>query len=247
LEYLYGVSPLRAYFESVRGINVGKEQSTKQAKNGGTFGFVSPKNKEDQLDKPQKDQLKQRMIDGYSSNDSISRIFPSSISLDWTPVGLSSTDLQLLEYVGASEEDIYRAYHWPLQFHNQKASTSNNQATAVKQGIYDAVAPLCDIFGEALTVFLAEGFGVDVIEFDYTQLPEMAVNMKDVAAYLSALPKGVITYNEMRTILKYGEIDLPYMNEHYVDAGLTTLKRVFEDANTTAQVQQVNPPLAASA
>lgn len=246
MEYLYGVSPLRAYFESVRGIKVGKQQSSKQAKNGGTFGFVSPKNKEDQLDKPQKTDLKDRMVDGYNSNDPISRIFPSSISLDWTPVGLSSADLQLLEYVSASEEDIYRAYHWPLQFHNQKASTSNNQATAVKQGVYDAVAPVCDIFGEALTVFLAEGFGVDVIELDYTQLPEMAVNMKDVAVYLNSLPKGVITYNEMRVILKYGEKTDAYMNEHYVESGLTTLKRVYEDANAPKELPPATPPPASA-
>lgn len=237
MEYLYGVSPIRAYFESIRAIKVGKAQASKQAKNGGTFGFVSPKNKEDLLEDNQKKQLKEKMLEGYKSNDELSRVFPSSIALDWTSVGLSVADLKLLELVGASEEDIYRAYHWPLQFHNQKASTSNNQATAVKQGIYDAVAPLCDIFGEALTVFLAEGFGVDVIEFDYTQLPEMAVNMKDVAAYLNALPKGLLTPNEMRSIIRWGEKNEPFMNEHYVDSGLTTLKRVFD-----GPAEVVTPP-----
>jgi len=61
----------------------------------------------------------------------------------------------------------------------------------------------------------------------------MAVNMKDVAAYLSALPKGVLTPNEMRAILKYGEKTEPYMNEHYVEGGLTTLRRVFEGSADT--------------
>lgn len=241
MEYLYGVSPIRAYFESIRGIKVGKAQASKQLKNGGVFGFVSPKNKEDQLEKTQKDQLKEKMIEGYKGNDELARIFPSSIALDWTAVGLPSADLQLLESIGASEEDIYRAYHWPLQFHNQKASTSNNQATAVKQGVYDAVAPVCDIIGEALTIMLAEGFGVDVIELDYTQLPEMAVNMKDVAAYLNALPKGVLTYNEMRVILRYGEKVEAYMNEHYVDSGLTTLKRVYDGIP-----EAIKPPAASA-
>lgn len=239
MQYLYGVSPLRAYFESLRAIKEGKTQSTKQAKNGGVYGFISPKNKEDLLGKDQKTDLKDRMVEGRKSDDELSRIFPSSIALDWTQVGLPIGDLKLLELVDASEEDVYRAYHWPLQFHNQKASTSNNQATAVKQGVYDAVAPVCDIMGESLTIMLAEGYGVDIIELDYTQLPEMAVNMKDVAAYINSLPKGVLTYNEMRSILKYGEKTEAYMNEHYVESGLTTLKRVYDDS---VNPQQATPP-----
>jgi len=236
MEYLYGVSSLRAYLESIRSIREGKTQGSKQAKNGGVYGFVSPKNKEDQLTKDQKDQLKEKMVEGRRSNDELARIFPSSIGLEWTAVGLPIGDLKLLELVSASEEDIYRAYHWPLQFHNQKASTSNNQATAVKQGIYDAVAPICDVMGEAFTIMLAPGFGFDYLEFDFTQLPEMAVNMKEVAAYLSALPKGVITPNEMRAVLKYGESKEAYMNEHYVESGLTTMRRVFDGTNIAIPV-----------
>lgn len=231
LEYLYGTAPLRAYLESLRSIKEGKTQSSKQAKSGGVFGFVSPKNKEDTFGKDQKDQLKEKMVDARKSNDELARMFPSSIGLDWTAVGLPIADLQLLELVSASEEDIYRAFHWPLQFHNQKASTSNNQATAVKQGIYDGVAPICDIMSEAFTIMLAPGYGFDYLEFDYTQLPEMAVNMKDVAAYLSALPPGVLTPNEMRVVLKYGESTEPYMNEHYIANNMTTMKRVFDGTN----------------
>lgn len=237
-EYLYGVSTLRAYLESLRSIKEGKSQASKQIKNGGAFGFISPKNKEDQFGKDQKDQLKEKMVEARMSEDELARMFPSSIGLDFTQVGLSPADLQLLEVVEASEEDVYRAYHWPLQFHNQKASTSNNQATAVKQGIYDGVAPVCDVMSEAFTIMLAPGYGFDYLEFDYTQLPEMAVNMKDVAAYLSALPPGVLTPNEMRVVLKYGESTEAYMNEHYIASNMTTMKRVFDGTNT--------PPAAAA-
>lgn len=228
MEYLYGVAPLRAYLESLRAIKEGKTQASKQAKNGGVFGVLSPRDKDDNLTADQKTQLKEKMIEARRSNDELSRVFPSSISLAWQQIGLPIGDLKLLEMVGASEEDVYRAYHMPLQYHNQKASTSNNQSTAVKQMIYDAVAPVCDVVGEGLTIFLAQGYGIDMIELDYTQLPEMAVNMKEVAEYLNSLPKGVLTYNEMRAALKYGEKSEAYMNEHYVDSGLTTLKRAYE-------------------
>lgn len=246
MEYLYGVSPVRAYFESTRSIKEGKQQASKQARNGGAFGVLSPKNKEDQFSADQKTALKEKMVEARKSNDELARLFPSSIGLDFTQIGLSIADLQLLELVSASEEDIYRAYHWPLQFHNQKASTSNNQATAVKQGIYDAVAPLCDVMSEAFTIILAQGYGFDYLEFDYTQLPEMAVNMKDVAAYLAALPKGVLTPNEMRVVLKYGESKEAYMNEHYIESNITTMRRVFEGNNTPSEpANSANPAQAA--
>lgn len=232
MQYLYGVSPLRAYAESLRSIKEGKTQSTKQAKNGGVFGVLSPRDKEDQLTKEQKTQLKDKMIEARKSNDELSRVFPSSISLAWQQIGLPIADLQLLELVGVSEEDVYRAYHVPLSYHNQKASTHNNVGTETLKLVYDAVAPICDAIGEAFTIMLAAGYGVDVIEWDYTQLPEMAINSKDVAEYLNTLPKGVLTPNEMRAVLKYGEKPDAYMNEHYVDSGLTTLKRVFDGEAT---------------
>lgn len=232
-EYLYGVSPLRAYAESLRSIYEGKMQASKQAKNGGVFGVLSPRDKEDQLTKDQKDQLKQKMVEARRSNDELARVFPSSISLSWQAIGLPIADLKLLELISASEEDVYRAYHVPLSYHNQKASTDNNVGTETLKLIYDAIAPVCDIIGEAFTIMLGEGYGVDAIEWDYTQLPEMAVNMSEVATYLNTLPKGILSPNEMRAILKYGEKTEAWFNEHYVDSGLTTLRRVFEgDPNT---------------
>lgn len=236
MEYLYGVSPVRAYLEPIRSIKEGKTQASKQAKNGGVFGVLSPSNKEDKLSKDQKDQLKEKMVEARKSNEELARVFPSSIGLSWQNIGLPIGDLKLLELVSASEQDIYRAYHWPLQFHDQSSSTFNNQAQASKQGIYDAVAPVCDVISETFTIMLGPGYGFDAMELDYTQLPEMAINQKDVADYLNTLPKGVLTPNEMRAALKYGEKTDAYMNEHYIQNNMTTLSRVADGTNTPPPV-----------
>jgi len=228
-QYLYGVSPLRAYLESLRTIKEGKTQSSKQAKNGGVFGILSPRDKEDQLDADQKKQLKEKMSAARRSDDEMARVFASSIALAWQSMGLPIADLQLIELVGANQKDVYRAYHVPLQYHNQEASTSNNQGTAVKQLIYDAVAPVCDAIGEGLTRFVGKGFGDIIIELDYTQLPEMAVNMKEVADYLKPLIEaGVISLDEARVALKYGETGFAHMKEYYTAAGRTTVRSVYE-------------------
>lgn len=242
MQYLYGVAPLRAYLESLRAIAEGKTQASKQAKNGGAIGFISPRNPEDQWTKEQKDQLKEVLVNARKSNGELARILPSSVPIDWTQIGLSIADLNLLELVSASEEDVYRAFHVPLSYHNQAASTDNNVGTEVLKLIYDAVAPICDIIGEAFTVMMGKGYGGITIELDYTQLPEMAVNMKSVADYLKSLPNGVLTPNEMRAVLKYGEKDLPYLNEHYVLSTMTTMQRVFDGTNQPAAAPATDAP-----
>lgn len=228
-EYLYGVSPLRAYLEPLRTISESKKQSSKQAKNGGTFGILSPKDKEDQLSTDQKKQLHEKMSAARRSDDEMARVFASSIALSWQSIGLPIGDLKLLELVSADEESIYRAYHVPLQFHNQKASTSNNQASAVKQLVYDAVAPVCVALGDAFTRFIGKGYGDVIIEFDYTQLPEMAVNMAEVAKYLIPLvDAGIISRDDARRALRYGETDLDYMKAYYTSGTLTKIEDAFK-------------------
>lgn len=240
MEYLYGVAALRAYLEPLRSIKEGKTQASKQAKNGGVFGVLSPRDKEDQLSKEQKDSLKEKMIEARRSNEELSRVFPSSIGLSWQNIGLPIGDLKLLELISASEEDVYRAYHTPLSYHNQKASTDNNVGTETLKFIYDGIAPVCDSIGETFSIMLGPGYGFDVMELDYTQLPEMAVNSKDVATYLNTLPKGVLTPNEMRAALKYGEKTEDYLNEHYIENNLTTMKRVFDGSNTAVTTPAAN-------
>lgn len=224
-QYLYGVSPLRAYLEAMRTIKEAKTQASKQAKNGGVFGILSPRDKEDQLGKDQKLQLQEKMKEARQSNDELSRVFPSAIALAWQSIGLPIADLQLLELVGTNEEDIYRAFHVPLSFHNQKASTDNNVGTEVRKLIWDAVAPVCDALSEFLTA-IGKEYGVDSVKLDYTQLPEMAINMKEVAEYLKSIPEGTLTPNEMRAALRYGEKSEAYLNEHYINKGKVTMKSV---------------------
>lgn len=230
-QYLYGISPLRAYLEPMRTIKEAKLQASKQAKNGGVFGILSPKDKEDQFGKDQRKQLQEKFRDARQSSDELARVFPSAIALAWQSIGLPIADLQLLELVSANEVDIYRAYHVPQQYHDQQSSTKDNQSLATRQLIYDAVAPVCDAISEFFTS-IGKEYGVDRVELDYTQLPEMAINMKEVAEYLKSIPEGTLTPNEMRAALKYGEKTDAYLNEHYINKGKVTMRSV---ANTNAQ------------
>lgn len=237
MEYLYGVSPLRAYLEPMRTIREADKQSSKQIRNGGAFGLLSPENKEDLLKPEQKQQLHDKMVAAKISDEEMARIFVSTIAMQWQNIGLASADLQLLEAKKASWLDVYRAYHVPPQYYDASSGTFNNQSTAVKQFIYDCVAPYCDAIGEALTRFLGPGYDNVIIKLDYTQLQEMAVNMKEVSDYIIPLAQaGLITPDEARLALKYGETNLDFMKEYYMSSAVTTRRRVFDGSNQTPPI-----------
>lgn len=215
--YIYGISPLRPHLENMRTIDEAEKQASKQVRNGGVFGILSPKAKEDEFSAPQRQQLHDKMKQARSSNDELARVFPSSISLDWKQIGLTSADLQLAQLTMDKCKAIYRTYHIPEQYLSSERSSYNNVSTAVKQLIYDAVAPLCHTLSEMLTKFVGKEYGDIIIELDYTQLPEMAINMAEMTKYLEVLvSSGIITPNEARVALRYGEVDDPVMNQFRV-------------------------------
>lgn len=226
---LYGISPLRAYLEPLLRNKIGDKELSRQLKNGGSFGFISPKRQEDNLQSDQKKALKDQMVLAKKSNDEISRIFPSSIPLDWTQVGLKPEDLQLLAIKNVDEESIYKAYGIPLVFANQNASTYNNLNEAKKELVYNALAPLCEDIGTQLTKKICEPIEKRTgkkykIYLDYNALPEMAQDMAKVSEWISKSPE--LTYNEKREAKGYGRLEIDGMDSIFISGN----ERLIQDA-----------------
>lgn len=227
---LYGMPPLRPYLYSLDILKNGDQQADLQLKNGGKQGFISPKNKEDQLSTDQKKALKEQMQSARNSKDEISRIIPSSIPLEWTEVGLTSAEMELLEITNAKAEDIYRCYKIPLQFRNQDTATYNNLPMANRQLIYNAVAPICRMLGLDLTDFIAKPYNTQqetyVVELDYTYLPEMSDDMKTVAEALDKM--WYLTPNEKREVHRWGRSTAAGMDEIVIPRNLVRLQDVMD-------------------
>lgn len=246
-QHLYGMSPLRPYLYSLNILKNGDKQSASQIKNGGKMGFISPKNKEDMLSTDQKDDMHESLTQAHGSDEPLSRIIPASIPLDWTEIGLSSQEMELLKTTNAKAEDIYRAYKIPLQFRNQDTATYNNLPMANRQLIYNAVAPVCRAIGLGLTEFYAGPYRRQdgenyIIELDYTYLPEMMDDMKTVAEALDKI--WYFTGNEKREILRWGRFDQDGMDEIFVNRNQVRLKDVMEGkiAHTANDIgEQMNP------
>lgn len=230
--WLYGISPLRAYLGNLLRDQLGDEAANKILKNGGAFGVLAPKAKEDQFDDKQKKALHERITDAQRSKNPMDRIFPVSIPLEWLQIGLPATDLQLLEMLKVNREDIYRAYHVPLVFASNEASTYNNLESANKQFIYNAVAPVCEVIAKALTNFICRPYsevkngGKDyIIRLDYTSLPELSQDMNKVAEALEKM--DYLTDNEKREVLGWGKINNPAFDTAYKNKSKAPIERIF--------------------
>lgn len=209
-QYLYGVSPLAAYLEPMRTIEEANKQASKQMKNGGLMQLISPTHKDEQWNTEQREAFKEALVSAKRSNGDIARLIPSTTSISVSDIGLSSAELQLIEQKKASSADIYRAFHVPLQYLSSDSSSYNNQSTAVKQLIYDAVSPVANAISEMLTNFVGKAYGDFVIEIDLTTLPEMAVDMEAISKFMFlGYEIGVFSQDEVRTALNYGELGTP--------------------------------------
>lgn len=232
---LFGMSPLRPYVRQLLRDRVGNDQANKILNNGGTFGIVSPKNKEDQWQADQRKQFRETLIDSArNAHDELTRIFPSSVPLDWLQIGLSSADMEILALTKATREDIYRAYHVPATFASNDASTYNNMVTANKQLIYNAVAPVAEVISKALTDFICIAYDKKyIIKLDYMSLPELSADNKETAEWLSKCTW--LNQNEKREAMGWGKDETtPGMNSYFMPKGLARIEDVVEGKTLTS-------------
>lgn len=236
----FGMAPLRAYVRKLIRERLGDDQANLILNNGGVMQFVSPKYKEDQLQGDAKKGLKESMQDAMSSKEKIARIIPSSIPVEVATIGLPVADLQLLELSKASREDVYRGYHVPLTYASTDQASYNNANAHGKQLIYNAVAPICEVFSRAFTNFVAKPHNTAnkkyIIRFDYMSLPELSQDMKEVAEWLEKCDD--ITPNEKREVKGYGRLDEEGMDNIWVNKSKVRMSDIVS-GKVTDNVQEV--------
>lgn len=227
---LFGMSPLRAYLYAMNVIKEGDKQANKQVKNGGKLGVLAPENKEDYLGESQADQIHSSLQSAHASDDPLARIVPFAVSMKWTEIGLSSSEMELLKTIDAKADDIYRAYHIPLQFRTQDTATYNNLPVANRQLVYNAVAPITRKISKGLTEFICAPYNTKtdqyIIELDFTSLPELNDDMKTVAEWLDKCDD--LTPNEKREVKGWGRSAQPGMDEIYFNRNKVRLQDIMD-------------------
>ena len=142
---------------------------------------------------------------------------------DWgyLDVGKDSVDMQLLEGNDKAFSKLCNLFGVPsgLFLVDQ---TYENQRSNRKRMLSELIIPDCASFNDEMNRTLMPAFGLktEKIEPDYSELPEMQEDMKDM---IDSLGRAPITPNEFRDALGYDPLTIDGMDTVYLDSGKTPI------------------------
>lgn len=149
--------------------------------------------------------LKTQIEEQYSGSANAGRPMLLEGGLDWKQMGLSPTDMGIIETKYASARDIALAFGVPPLLLGIKGdNTFANYAEARLAFWEDTVLPLLDMILTDWNTWLAQPFGVEV-RADVDAIP--AIAEKRLRMWQMADASTDLTINERRQIKGYGPVD----------------------------------------
>ncbi len=202
--HLYGQSPLRAALRNIESSNVAIDLNIRTLKSGGAFGFIH--GTKQALTEGQASELKERLTEMNSSTELLAKIAGVSAEVAFTRLSLTSEELQPFTYLEYDENQIAKCLSWSID-DGKRGDFGGTINELRKQRITDNIQPDLELLADAInTEFLTrfKGYDKTVIVFDYSELPEMQTDIKDLVAWLKdALDRGVINRDEFRLAISY--------------------------------------------
>lgn len=234
--HLYGLSPLRAALLNIQSSNEAVINNNKVLKNGGAFGFIHSKGQK-AMTPEQALAIKQRLKEMDSDDDRLGRITGISAEIGFTRVGLSTEELKPFEYLSYDQKAICNVLGWSVKLlnNNEDSSSLNNGGmdSELKRMVSDNIMPDLNLLCNALNdkfIPLFDGYEDSIIEFDYSELPEMQQDMKTMMEWIElAVNIGIMSRNEGREVLKLGKSENEYMDVFTVKDDVIPLDEALEN------------------
>jgi phage portal protein BeeE len=223
-EHLRGQSPLMAAMKDVLAHNYGKEAQAFMYKNGGARGAMVPDNIDVQRELNSNPLAPSRvredldaLVNGLDNKGKISAL---TYGLRYEQFGMSSTDLELIEGLRLTKEDICAAYNFPPELLTGDKKFDNYDA-AIKYLVTNTLMPELvaerNIFNEVIVPMFGNEYYVD---FDITALPELQDDMGKMTESLMRM--DYLTFDEKRAVMKYDSMGGPYATA-YISSSLTPI------------------------
>lgn len=226
--HLYGLSPLKAALKNIQSSNEALSNNVKTMQNGGAFGFLHSKGNA-ALTQEQAKELKERMLEMDASPERLSKIAGVSSEIGFTRIALTTDELKPFDYLKYDQKAICNVLGWSDKLlNNDEGAKYSNVNEFRKQVVVDNIIPDLNLLEEALeNDFLPrfKGYENTVIDWDYSELPEMQDDLKELSEICSSLvDRGVISRDEYRAAMRYPMLDTPEMQMHTVGLGIQTLE-----------------------
>jgi len=225
--HLRGLSPLTAaqniLDNSISANKAGKGMYQNNGAKGALFAKALPRTMS-------KDQIDKIMLDvNERVNNNTQKGAVAAFGGEWGyhNFGMSSIDMQLLDAQRLSLQRLCNIYNVPTVLFDAEHTTYNNYESAIKQLVVNKLLPewnsLRNLLNRQLTPRFKASNGTKLyIDFDFTELPEIQKDLKDLND--SVRDAHWLTYNERRAVMRYGARPEPEMNEIYIPSGFLPIK-----------------------
>lgn len=153
----------------------------------------------------QYNRLKAQMEGQYQGGGNAGRPMLLEGGLDWKEMGLSPTDMGIVEAKHSAARDICLAFGVPPQLLGIPGdNTYSNYSEARLSFWEDTIVPLVDRLAQEFTAFIGEPFGVE-IRADMDQIPAIVDKRRTLWEMVNA--STVLTINEKREAMGYDPIN----------------------------------------
>jgi len=202
-EQLYGQSPLTAGLTTVSASNSGYKALNKGYQAGMPAGMLTGvKDTGIEFTKDQgiaiQDAWDKKIRDTDGTMSNYMKVLISRNPMQWIKMGYSIVDMNIIESMKYTLQDICNMYHAPIHLFSAEAATLDNYKEARKAIYTDCVIPLFDRLIPKLNSWLMPAYG-GTLGFDTTIITELNA---DVQAMTTALtPAWWLTGNERREMM----------------------------------------------
>ena len=211
----YGLSPLQAAWVAVCSSSEKFKAEASIFKNRGIVGLLS-NGSDIPMTGQERDRQQSQLNGNLGGAEKFNGISVSTANLKYVQLGMSPTDLKLLEGIISSLRILCSVYGMPsILFNDNEKSTFNNFEQAVKIAYNDVYIPLANKVDRELSRFLNDKLGTnDFITVDLTSIEVIKASTNEVAQALNSMSERLstiaiqsLTDNEVRDLIGLGVLE----------------------------------------
>lgn len=214
LETLIGLSPLETAMYVYSANNQQWEAMASILQNKGAMGIVTNRT-ERGLRAEDVEQMKQQYKKSFGGSENFGTPMFTTANVDFIQMGMSATDLQLLEQGVLSLRAICNIYKVSSRLFNDPANSTYNNVQQAEKGMWnDAIIPLLNKFKQGYNAWLVPAFGDDLyLDYDLSEVDSLQADAKTRAETSKIhADSGNISVNEYRKMNGLDLIDDPQAN-----------------------------------
>ena len=234
---LHGMSPLQSAMRIVTRNNDSLTASVKALQNMGAIGMLSgvPNAGEKALTPDQAKLVEKKYYERYGGPNRAGRIMITGAAVKWQQMGQSPADLKILEQEQADLRRMCGVYGLQSQlFNDPKNKTYNNMKEGKAAAYTHAVIPGLRSIRDEINRWWIEPFrvadGKDYwLDMDLQAIPELQTNIKELMEWLQ--DAEMLTMDEKRAVIEYEALELPGMDQLWVDGSKVTMEQAMMDVD----------------